>query len=82
MNVLVENSVEELVRVLNPKYNISVISFKDAELVGDKVAKAYARCVDHNIELVISSNEVVCRELKKLYIKTIYIGDNSWQDLE
>ncbi len=76
MNVLVENSVEELVRVLNPKYNISVISFKDAELVGDKVAKAYARCVDHNIELVISSNEVVCKELNELGIEAICIGDN------
>ena len=76
MNVLVENSVEELVRVLNPKYNISVISFKDAELVGDKVAKAYARCVDHSIELVISSNEVVCKELKELGIEAICVGDN------
>ena len=76
MNVLVENSVEELVRVLNPKYNISVISFKDAELVGDKVAKAYARCVDNNIELVISSNEVVCKELNELGIEAICVGDN------
>lgn len=76
MNVLVENSVEELVRVLNPKYNISVISFKDAELVGDKVAKAYARCVDYNIELVISSNEVVCKELNELGIEAICVGDN------
>ena len=76
MNVLVENSVEELVRVLNPKYNISVISIKDAELVGDKVAKAYARCVDHNIELVISSNEVVCKELNELGIEAICVGDN------
>ena len=76
MNVLVENSVEELVRVLNPKYNISAISFKDAELVGDKVAKAYARCVDHNIELVISSNEVVCKELNELGIEAICVGDN------
>ena len=76
MNVLVENSVEELVRVLNPKYNISVISFKDAELVVDKVAKAYARCVDHNIELVISSNEVVCKELNELGIEVICVGDN------
>lgn len=82
MNVLIESSVEDLVSLLNPKYNISVLSFKNAELIGDKIAKAYARCVDNNIDLVISSNEVVCRELKKLYIKTIYIGDNSWQDLE
>ena len=76
MNVLVENSVEELVRVLNPKYNISVISFKDAELVGDKVAKAYARCVDLGGGRVIRRKEVVCKELNELGIEAICVGDN------
>lgn len=84
MNILVDSRYKSIVSILDKDSNIIVVdvddlglSSNDLEGLDPVVEMMYTRCVDRNIDVVITTREIGAR-LRDLGIEDVrYIGDSN-----
>lgn len=84
MNILVDSRYKSIVSILDKDSNIIVVdvddlglSSNDVEGLDPVVEMMYTKCVDKNVNVVITTKEIGAR-LKDLGIKDVrYIGDGN-----
>lgn len=84
MNILVDSRCKSIVSILDKDSNIIIVdvddlglSSNDLEGLDPVVEMMYTKCVDRNIDVVITTRDIGAR-LKDLGIEDVrYVGDNN-----
>ena len=84
MNILVDSRYKSIVSILDKDSNIIVVdvddlglSSNDSEGIDPVVEMMYTKCVDKNVNVVVTTKEIGAR-LRDLGIKDVrYIGDDN-----
>ena len=84
MNILVDSRYKSIVSILDKDSNIIVVDVDDLGLSSNElegldpvVEMMYTKCVDKNVNVVVTTREIGAR-LKDLGIKDVrYIGDSN-----